>query len=51
MLKIRGMDIYYIRGDDDSFTIQPTQAYVDQAIKGALAAATVTYDGKITYKG
>jgi hypothetical protein len=26
MLKIRGMDIYYIRGDDDSFTIQPTQA-------------------------
>lgn len=26
MLKIRGMDIYYIRGDDDSFTIQPTRA-------------------------
>ena len=26
MLKIRGMDIYYIRGDDDSFTIQPVQA-------------------------
>ena len=24
MLKIRGMDIYYIRGDDDSFSIQPT---------------------------
>lgn len=23
MLKIRGMDIYYVRGDDDSFTIQP----------------------------
>lgn len=22
MLKIRGMDIYYIRGDDDSFSIQ-----------------------------
>jgi hypothetical protein len=26
MLKIRSMDIYYIRGDDDSFTIQPTEA-------------------------
>lgn len=26
MLKIRGMDIYYVRGDDDSFTIQPVQA-------------------------
>lgn len=25
MLKIRGMDIYYVRGDDDSFTIQPVQ--------------------------
>lgn len=25
MLKIKGMDIYYIRGDDDSFTIQPVQ--------------------------
>lgn len=24
MLKIRGMDIYYVRGDDDSFSIQPT---------------------------
>jgi len=24
MLKIRSMDIYYIRGDDDSFSIQPT---------------------------
>lgn len=24
MLKIRGMDIYYIRGDDDGFSIQPT---------------------------
>lgn len=24
MLKIRGMDIYYIRGDDDSFSVQPT---------------------------
>lgn len=26
MLKIRGMDIYYIRGDDDSFSVQPTTA-------------------------
>jgi hypothetical protein len=26
MLKIQGMDIYYVRGDDDSFTIQPVQA-------------------------
>lgn len=26
MLKIRGMDIYYVRGDDDSFTIKPVQA-------------------------
>lgn len=26
MLKIRGMDIYYVRGDDDSFTIQPANS-------------------------
>ena len=26
MLKIKGMDIYYIRGDDDSFSVQPTTA-------------------------
>lgn len=24
MLKIKDMDIYYIRGDDDGFSIQPT---------------------------
>lgn len=24
MLKIKNMDIYYIRGDDDGFSIQPT---------------------------
>lgn len=26
MLKIKGMDIFYIRGDDDSFSVQPTTA-------------------------
>lgn len=26
MLKIRNMDIYYIRGDDDSFSVQPTKS-------------------------
>lgn len=28
-----------------------TKDYVAQAIKEALAAATITYDGKVTYKG
>ena len=31
-------------------TTYATKAYVAQAIKDALAAATVTYDGKVTYK-
>lgn len=45
MLKIRGMDIYYVRGDDDSFTIQPVQAD-GTAITGYTGVFSVkrTYD-------
>lgn len=45
MLKIRGMNIYYIRGDDDSFTIQPVWAD-GTAITGYTGVFSVkhTYD-------
>lgn len=45
MLKIRGMDIYYVRGDDDSFTIQPVHAD-GTAITGYTGVFSVkrTYD-------
>jgi hypothetical protein len=38
-------------GSTNPVTSDGVKAYVDQAIKDTLAAATVTYDGKITYKG
>ena len=45
MLKIKGMDIYYIRGDDDSFSVQPTTAD-GEAITGYAGTFSVkrTYD-------
>lgn len=44
MLKIKGMDIYYIRGDDDSFSVQPTTA--DGA---AITGYTGTFSVKRSY--
>lgn len=40
----------YTKVYQSDLTTYATKDYVAQAIKDALAAATVTYDGKVTYK-